>query len=72
MLQFLHDAHDLDHSVWLRRLRQDPAAAVRAAAIRAASRHNVAGLRDRLLDIAQNDDSATVRQLAAYYLTPRR
>jgi hypothetical protein len=71
VLQHLHAA-DLEPGVWLRRLCQDPAAAVRAAAVRAAVSQSQVDLRDCLSDIARQDPSLTVRQLAEYYLTRYR
>jgi HEAT repeat protein len=63
-------ARDLDNpTAWLRRLSQDGCAAVRAAAIRAASQHPRVDLGDRLREMAQHDPSETVRQNAQYYLS---
>ncbi|MCI0376557.1 MAG: HEAT repeat domain-containing protein [Gemmataceae bacterium] len=64
VLQHLGHARDLDANVWLRRLCQDPSPAVRAAAVRAAS----ADLRGFLQEMAAQDSSPTVRQLASHYL----
>jgi len=69
-LQVLHHLRgdtDLEPGVWLRRLSQDPAAAVRAAAVRAAAAQTRADLRDRLRDMAKEDPSPTVRELAGHY-----
>jgi hypothetical protein len=71
VLQHLHAA-DLEPGVWLRRLCQDPAAAVRAAAVRAAGSQSQIDLRDCLSDIVRQDTSPTVRQLAEYYLSRSR
>lgn len=68
VLQHLGQARDLEPGVWLRRLTQDPAPAVRAAAIRAAASQNQVDLRDRLREMATGDPSPTVRQLAGHYL----
>jgi HEAT repeat protein len=68
VLRYLELAGDLDPGVWLRRLCQDSSPAVRAAAARAAANQDVADLRDRLRDMAQNDASPTVRQIAGHYL----
>jgi hypothetical protein len=68
VLQHLQTAADLEPGVWLRRLCQDPAAAVRAAAARAAVALPQADLRDCLQEMARQDPSLTVRQLAGYYL----
>jgi hypothetical protein len=62
-----HDAN-LDPGIWLRRLSHDPAAAVRAAAVRAAADQPVSGLADRIEQMVQDDPSPTVRQVAHYYL----
>ncbi len=67
VLEFLDDAPDLDPGVWLRRLCQDPSPAVRAAAARAAGQARV-DLSDRLRELAQNDASPTVRQIASLNL----
>ncbi|MCI0643073.1 MAG: HEAT repeat domain-containing protein [Gemmataceae bacterium] len=64
VLQHLGQARDLDANVWLRRLCQDPSPAVRAAAVRAAN----ADLRGYLQEMAAQDSSPTVRQLASHYL----
>jgi HEAT repeat protein len=68
VLEYLHQARDLAPGVWLRRLCQDLSPAVRAAAIRTAAYYDVVDLRDRLREMAQNDASPTVRQLAGHYL----
>jgi hypothetical protein len=68
VLEFLRSHSELDPSVWLRRLSHDPVNAVRAAAIRVASDRTIRGFRDRLEQMAQNDQSPTVRQLAQYHL----
>lgn len=67
VLQHLRQTPDLDAGVWLRRLCQDPEAAVRAAAVRAAAAQDSVDLSDCLQDLARQDPSPTVRQLAAYY-----
>jgi len=64
----LQKAEDLDPGVWLERLSQDPAPAVRAAALRAACTVFRVNLRPRLEQMAQQDPSPTVRQLAIHYL----
>jgi hypothetical protein len=71
----LRESSDLEPGVWLRRLSHDPAPAVRAAAVRAASEQTALDLTDRLEQMAENDPSPTVRQLARHYLDspdPRR
>jgi hypothetical protein len=73
-LQVLHQlrgARDVDAGVWLRRLSQDPSAAVRAAAIRAAAEQQT-DLGNRLVEMQREDASATVRELAAHYIGVRR
>jgi hypothetical protein len=73
VLRLLPQADDLDPGVWLRRLSQDPDAAVRVAAMRAASEHPQVDLSARLREMRDGDPSETVRQLAAHYLQrPRR
>jgi hypothetical protein len=59
---------DIDAASWLRRLSQDVAPSVRAAAARAAALHKDAGVRDLLHDMAQRDPSPTVRELAGHFL----
>jgi hypothetical protein len=71
VIDHLRDATDLEPGVWLRRLSEDPAPAVRAAAVRAACFEPHADLRDRLQQMARQDPSPTVRQLADYYLHRR-
>lgn len=68
VLQHLHRGSDLDANIWLRRLSQDPAPAVRAAAVRAVAAQPNVELRDRLLEMISEDTSPTVRELAAHYL----
>jgi hypothetical protein len=68
VLEHLGPAADLAPGVWLRRLSHDPAPAVRAAALRALAEQPQLGLRDRLEQMAQNDPSPTVQQLASHYL----
>jgi hypothetical protein len=68
VLQKLRGQRDIEPGVWLRRLSQDPAPAVRAAAVRAAAVQPRVDLRDRLQEMAQKDASPTVRELAAHYL----
>lgn len=72
VIQWLRRANDLEPGVWLRRLSHDPAPAVRAAAVRAATEQEVLSLKDRLEQMAQNDACASVRQLAQYYLTSQK
>lgn len=72
VLDLLRQAHDVEPAAWLRRLSHDPVAAVRAAAVRAAVEQPQVDLRDRVEQMAQDDPSATVRQLAQYYLRSRQ
>lgn len=58
---------DLDPGVWLRRLSHDNSPAVRAAALRLMSQQSVIDLKDRIDQMARNDPSPTVSQLARYY-----
>lgn len=69
VLDHLHRSPDLEPGVWLQRLSTDPAAAVRAAAIRAAANQKQVDLRPRLHEMARDDPSLTVRQLAGFYLS---
>lgn len=68
VLHHLREAEELDIGIWLDRLSRDPSPAVRAAALRAAMSQSCADLRSRIQQIAQEDPSPTVRQLAHYYL----
>jgi hypothetical protein len=72
VLDHLRKASDLDPGLWLRRLSHDPKDSVRAAAVRVMSRLTVIDLSDRLDQMARNDPSPTVAQLAQYYLTQKR
>jgi hypothetical protein len=71
VLGLLRRQNDLEPGIWLRRLSHDPAPAVRAAVVRAAIEQRVPSLSDRLEQMAQNDPSPSVRQLAQYYRTCR-
>jgi hypothetical protein len=71
-LDHLGESEDLDAGVWLRRLSHDPSPAVRVAAIRAACEDCLADLGDRLDQMARQDPSATVSQLARHYRARRR
>jgi HEAT repeat protein len=64
----VHECPDLDWQVWLDRLIRDPSPAVRAAAIRAADSRSFG---DGLRQIANEDPSPTIRQIAEYYLRNR-
>jgi hypothetical protein len=71
VLELLRRANDLEPGIWLRHLSHDPAPAVRAAAVRAATEQTVRSLADRLEQMSQNDPCPSVRQLAQYYLTSK-
>jgi HEAT repeats len=71
VLDLLSESSDLEPGAWLRRLSHDPAPAVRAAAVRAAVAQPHVDLTDRIRQMAQDDPSATVRQLARFYLSSR-
>jgi HEAT repeats len=63
------DAENLDSAVWLMHLSRDSSPAVRAAAIRfAAADAGPTDFRERIQQMAREDPSGTVRQLAEYYL----
>jgi hypothetical protein len=68
VLDVLRKATAVEPGAWLRRLTHDPAPAVRAAAVRAAVEQSEVDLTDRIEQMAQDDPSPTVRQLARYYL----
>jgi len=67
VVHHLREATELAPGVLLR-LSQDPAAAVRAAAIRYAAEDPGTDFEERVLQMAQGDASPTVRQLASHYL----
>jgi hypothetical protein len=68
VLDQLYQVPDLDPALWLRRLTHDPSPGVRVAAVRVISEQNLTQLSDRLDQMARNDPSPTVSQLARYYL----
>lgn len=73
VLDRLRESTELDAGLWLRRLSHDPSDSVRAAALRAMSEQSHVDLSDRIDDMAHNDSSPTVCQLAHFYLgSPRR
>lgn len=72
VLDHLDDAEELDAGAWLRRLSHDVSPAVRAAAIRAACAAPAVDLTDRLDQMARDDPSATVSELARHFLEQRR
>jgi HEAT repeat protein len=64
----IQDFPDLDTRLWLERLSRDSSPAVRAAVVRAAGEDNQWQLAERMREMARGDPSATVRQIARYYL----
>jgi hypothetical protein len=72
VLDGLCQASDLEPGVWLRHLSHDPEPAVRAAAVRMAGEQTLVDLSDRLQQMATDDPSDTVRQLARHYLSCRK
>lgn len=72
VLQALQRTSDLDAEVWLRRLSHDPEPAVRASVLRAAAEVYDVDLRDRMEQIASDDPSPTVRQVADHFLRGSR
>jgi HEAT repeats len=71
VLQHIHQMPEANLGEWLRRLSQDPAPAVRAAAVRAAGENSQVDLSQRLREMAAADPSETVRQNAQFYLQQR-
>lgn len=71
VLPLLGDMVEANAAVWLRSLSHDPCPAVRAAAVRAAAEQSPVELRDRLQQMAQNDPSPTIQQMARDYLAHR-
>jgi hypothetical protein len=63
---------DRDLADLLRRLTEDAEPAVRIAAVMAAEKFPLVDLSDRLRDMAQNDRSPTVRQVAEYCVRARQ
>jgi hypothetical protein len=72
VLDHLGESRELDAGAWLRRLSHDPTRAVRAAAIRAACETPSIDLSDRIDQIARDDPSPTVSELARHYLEQRK
>jgi hypothetical protein len=68
ILECLRRDDECPPGAWLRRLSHDPSAAVRAGALRAVVETPDVDLNDRLEQVAQNDPSPTVRELARFYL----
>lgn len=72
VLDQLNGNCDLEPGVWLRRLSHDPAPAVRAASLRVVAEKTLVDLTDRLEQMAKDDPSPTIRQLARFYLSCRK
>jgi hypothetical protein len=72
VLDYVRHHSELEPGLWLRRLSHDPAAAIRAAAVRTAAEMRLVSLADRLDQMAATDPSPTVRQMAAYYQSCRK
>jgi HEAT repeats len=72
VLEHLREATDLEPGVWLQLLCHDSSPAVRAAAVRAVASQPQVDLRNCLHEMAQQDPSPTVRQLAGHYLNRSR
>jgi hypothetical protein len=65
--QMVYQEREIDPVLWLERLSRDTSPAVRAAVIRAAGERMEVRFSARLAEMAQQDTSTTVRQLAEYY-----
>lgn len=63
----VYQENEMDPVAWLERLSRDPSAAVRAAVVRAAGERKEVRFAARVAEMAQDDPSPTVRQLASYY-----
>jgi hypothetical protein len=72
VLDRLRNSTELDTGLWLRRLSHDVSPAVRVAAMRVMAQQTLVDLSDRIDQMAQDDSSPTVRQLAGYYLNNSR
>jgi hypothetical protein len=72
VLDYVRHHSELEPGLWVRRLSHDPAAAIRAAAVRTAAEMRLGSLDDRLNQMASTDPSPTVRQMAAYYQSCRK
>jgi hypothetical protein len=68
VLDLLRATPELEPGIWLRRMSHDPDRAVRAAAIRAACKDFQIDMTTRIRQMAQDDPSDTVRQIATTYL----
>jgi hypothetical protein len=63
----VYQEKEVDPVAWLDRLSRDASPVVRAAAIRAAAEHMEVRFVQRLAELAEDDTSPTVRQLAIFY-----
>jgi hypothetical protein len=63
----VYQEREIDPVLWLERLSRDTSPAVRAAVIRTAGERMEVRFSARLAEMAQQDTSTTVRQLAEYY-----
>jgi hypothetical protein len=68
VLRLLHDAPDLDPTLWLQRLSHDPSPAIRIAAVRVMIENLSAPPHERLTEMAQSDPSESVAWVARCYL----
>jgi HEAT repeat protein len=71
VLQYLRRVPDVNLDSLLRQLSNDPAKAVRAAAIRAAADYPHVDLSKRLTEMAASDPEESIRMNARYYLQER-
>ena len=67
VLDYLQRGADVEPGVWLRELSHDDSPAVRLAAARVMSQQDVVDLSDRLEQMANDDPSPTVSQMARLY-----
>lgn len=72
VLDCLRGSTELDRGLWLRRLSHDSAPCVRAAALRAMTQQTFVDLSDRIDQMARDDPSPTVCQLARFYRHSRK
>jgi hypothetical protein len=69
LLVQLRSDTDINLSVWLKRLSEDPSPAVRAATVRLIHERQVFQLTDRLATMSTSDPDMTVRQTAVFYFS---
>src|SRR5207237_107645 len=72
VLDYLSEADDVNAGAWLSRLSHDSSPAVRVAAIRATCEGSLADLSGRIEQMARQDPSPTVCELARHYLRSRK